>query len=89
MNRCDAISDNMTAYRNLYYYLEGTLMDAKFHTSIGQVTKKPTTWKTSGPNAYPCHQESSGEEIIKGSIKGSKKFEFRRAKSAHNRRLGG
>jgi ribonuclease HI len=23
MNRCDAISDNMTAYRNLYYYLEG------------------------------------------------------------------
>jgi hypothetical protein len=24
MNRCDALSDNMTAYRNLYYYLEGT-----------------------------------------------------------------
>jgi ribonuclease HI len=24
MNRCDAISDNMTAYRKLYYYLEGT-----------------------------------------------------------------
>jgi ribonuclease HI len=24
MNRCDAISDNRTAYRNLYYYLEGT-----------------------------------------------------------------
>jgi ribonuclease HI len=24
MNCCDAISDNMTAYRNLYYYLEGT-----------------------------------------------------------------
>jgi hypothetical protein len=24
INRCDAISDNMTAYRNLYYYLEGT-----------------------------------------------------------------
>jgi ribonuclease HI len=24
MNKCDAISDNMTAYRNLYYYLEGT-----------------------------------------------------------------
>jgi ribonuclease HI len=23
MNRCDATSDNMTAYRNLYYYLEG------------------------------------------------------------------
>jgi ribonuclease HI len=24
MNHCDAISNNMTAYRNLYYYLEGT-----------------------------------------------------------------
>jgi ribonuclease HI len=24
MNRYDAISDNMTAYMNLYYYLEGT-----------------------------------------------------------------
>jgi hypothetical protein len=24
MNRCDAIIDNMTFFRNLYYYLEGT-----------------------------------------------------------------
>jgi ribonuclease HI len=24
MNKCDAINDNMTVYRNLYYYLEGT-----------------------------------------------------------------
>jgi ribonuclease HI len=24
MNKCDAIRDNMTTYRNLYYYLEGT-----------------------------------------------------------------
>jgi ribonuclease HI len=24
MNRCDTVSDNMTAYRNMYYYLEGT-----------------------------------------------------------------
>jgi ribonuclease HI len=24
MNHCDAVSDNMTAYRNLYYYLERT-----------------------------------------------------------------
>jgi ribonuclease HI len=24
MNHCDAVSDNMTSYRNLYYYLEGT-----------------------------------------------------------------
>jgi ribonuclease HI len=24
MNKCDVISDNMTTYKNLYYYLEGT-----------------------------------------------------------------
>jgi hypothetical protein len=24
MNWCDALNDNMTAYQNLYYYLEGT-----------------------------------------------------------------
>jgi hypothetical protein len=29
MNKCDAISDNMTAYRNLYYYLEGTFDGCK------------------------------------------------------------
>jgi ribonuclease HI len=25
MNRCDAVSNNMTTYKNLYYYLKGTL----------------------------------------------------------------
>jgi ribonuclease HI len=29
MNRCDAITDNMTAYRNLYHYLEGTFDGCK------------------------------------------------------------
>jgi ribonuclease HI len=29
MNHCDAISNNMTAYRNLYYYLEGTFDGCK------------------------------------------------------------
>jgi ribonuclease HI len=29
MNHCDAVSDNMTAYRNLYYYLEGTFDECK------------------------------------------------------------
>jgi ribonuclease HI len=30
MNRCDAISNNMIAYRNLYYYLEGTFDGCEF-----------------------------------------------------------
>jgi ribonuclease HI len=29
MNHCDALSDNMTAYTNLYYYLEGTFNGCK------------------------------------------------------------
>jgi hypothetical protein len=29
MNRCDAISDKMIAYRSLYYYLEGTFNGCK------------------------------------------------------------
>jgi ribonuclease HI len=29
INPCDALSDNMTAYRNLYYYLEGTFDGCK------------------------------------------------------------
>jgi ribonuclease HI len=29
MNRWDAVSDNMTTYRNLYYYLEGTFNGCK------------------------------------------------------------
>jgi ribonuclease HI len=40
MNRCDTISDNMTAYKNLYYYLEEHSMDAKSRT--GPAIRKPT-----------------------------------------------
>jgi ribonuclease HI len=42
MNMCDAICDNMIAYRNLYYYLEERSMDVKFRMSVGPATRKPT-----------------------------------------------
>jgi ribonuclease HI len=42
MNRCDTISDNMTSYSNLYYYLEEHSMGAKCRTSAGPATRKPT-----------------------------------------------
>jgi ribonuclease HI len=41
MNHCDALSDNMTAYRNMYYYLEGTFDGAKCHTSVEQAMRRP------------------------------------------------
>jgi ribonuclease HI len=53
MNRCDALSDNMTAYRNLYYYLEGTFDGCEYRTPVEQTMRKPIFWQTSGPNVYP------------------------------------
>jgi hypothetical protein len=52
MNCCDAISDNMPAYRNLYHYLEGTFDRCEYHTLARQVMRKSTTWQTLGPNVY-------------------------------------
>jgi ribonuclease HI len=62
MNHCDAVSDNMTAYRNLYYYLEVLSTDVKYRTSADQATRKPTIWQTSGPNVCRYHQETSGKK---------------------------
>jgi ribonuclease HI len=42
MNKCDAISDNMTAYRSLYFISKEHLMDAKFCMSPEEATRKPT-----------------------------------------------
>jgi ribonuclease HI len=57
MNHCDAVSDNMIAYQNLYYYL-----GAKYHTTARQAMRKPIIWQTSGLNVYWYHQESSGRK---------------------------
>jgi ribonuclease HI len=62
MNRCDALSDNMTAYRNLYYYLEGTFDGCEYRTSVEQTMRKPIFWQTSGPNVYPYLQEFFGKK---------------------------
>jgi ribonuclease HI len=56
MNLCDALSDNMTAYRNLYYYLEG----AKYHISRSSNEEADTLARV------------FWEEIIKRSIKNNK-----------------
>jgi ribonuclease HI len=54
MSLCDALSDNMIAYRDMYYNLQGTfLMDAKYRTSVRQATRRLTISQTSDPNSYP------------------------------------
>jgi ribonuclease HI len=40
MNKCDAISDNMTAYRNLYYYLAGTFDGCK----VSHISRASNAW---------------------------------------------
>jgi ribonuclease HI len=42
MNKCDAISDNMTAYINYTTISKEHSMDAKFRMSAEPATRKPT-----------------------------------------------
>jgi ribonuclease HI len=52
MNCCDAISDKMTVYWNLYYYLEGTFDECKVSHISRKAMRKPIIWQTSGLNVY-------------------------------------
>jgi ribonuclease HI len=72
MNRCDTISDNMMAYRNLYYYLEGTFNGCE----VSHVSRASNEEADNLANIRSqCLAIPPGvfwEEIIKRSIKGSK-----------------
>jgi hypothetical protein len=72
MNKCDAISDNMTAYRNLYYYLEGTFDGCEvLHVSRAS-NEEADTLANIGSQCLPIPQGVFWEEIIERSIKSSK-----------------
>jgi hypothetical protein len=43
MNRCDVVSDNMIAYKNLYCYLEGTLDGCEVSHVSGTSNKEADT----------------------------------------------
>jgi ribonuclease HI len=62
MNRCDAISDNMTAYRNLYYYLEGTFDGCEVSHVSRASNEEADNLANIGPNAYPYRKESFGKK---------------------------
>jgi ribonuclease HI len=76
MNHCDAISDNMTAYQNLYYYLEGTFDGCK----VSHVSRASNEEADNLANIrFQCLLVPPGvfwEEIIKRSIKESKNLSF-------------
>jgi ribonuclease HI len=72
MNKCDAISDNMTAYRNLYYYLEGTFDGCEVSHVSRTSNEEADNLANIGSQCLPIPQGVFWEEIIERSIKSNK-----------------
>jgi hypothetical protein len=72
MNQCDTISDNMTAYRNLYYYLEGTVDGCKVSHISRAINEEADNLANIGSQCLPIPPGVFWEEIIERSIKNSK-----------------
>jgi hypothetical protein len=72
MNNCDAISDNMTAYRNLYYYLEGTFNGCEVSHVSRASNEEADNLANIGSRCLPVPQGVYWEEIIERSIKSNK-----------------
>jgi ribonuclease HI len=72
MNKCDAISDNMTVYRNLYYYLEGTFDGCKVSHVSRSSNEEADNLANIGSQCLPIPQGVFWEEIIERSIKSNK-----------------
>jgi ribonuclease HI len=72
MNRCDAVSDNMTVYRNLYYYLEGTFHGCKVCHVSRTSNEEADNLANFGFQCLPVPPRVFWEEIIERSIKHNK-----------------
>jgi hypothetical protein len=72
MNWCDAISDNMTAYRNLYYYLEETFDGCDVSHDSRANNEEADNLANIGSQWLPVPPGVFWEEIIERSIKSSK-----------------
>jgi ribonuclease HI len=72
MNRYDAISDNMMAYINLYYYLEGTFDGCKVSHVSRASNEEADNLANIGSQCLLIPPGVFWEEIIERSIKSSK-----------------
>jgi hypothetical protein len=72
MNKCEAISDNMTAYKNLYYYLEGKFDGCEVSHVSRASNKEAGNLANIGSQCLPIPQGIFWEEIIERSIKSNK-----------------
>jgi hypothetical protein len=72
MNRYDAISDNMMAYRNLYYYLEVTFDGCKVSHVSRASNEEADNLVNIGSQCLPIPPGVFWEETMERSIKHSK-----------------
>jgi hypothetical protein len=72
MNRCDAISDNMTTYRNLYYYLEGTFDGCEVSHISRASNEEADNLANIGSQCLPIPPGVFWGEIIDRAIKNNK-----------------
>jgi hypothetical protein len=72
MNRCNTINDNMTAYKNLYYYLEGTFDGCEVSHVSRASNEEADNLTDIGSQCMPIPPGVFWEEIIERSIKHSK-----------------
>jgi ribonuclease HI len=72
MNKCDAISDHMTAYRNLYYYLEGTFDGCEVSHVSRASNEEADNLANIGSQYLPIPQGVFWEEIVERLIKSNK-----------------
>jgi hypothetical protein len=72
MNKCNAVSDNMTMYRNLYYYLEGTFDGCEVSHVSRASNEEADNLANIGSQCLPVPQGVFWEKIIERSIKNSK-----------------
>jgi hypothetical protein len=72
MNKCDAISVNMIAYRNLYYYLEGTFDGCKVSHVSKANNEEADNLANIRSQCLPILPGVFWEEIIERSIKNNK-----------------
>jgi hypothetical protein len=79
----------MTAYRNMYYYLEGTFDGCEVSHISRASNEEADNLANIRSQCLPVPPGVFWEEIIERSIKESKKFEFWKAKPACNSRLEG
>jgi ribonuclease HI len=89
MNKCDAISDNMTACRNLYYYLEGTFDGCE----VSHVSRASNEEADNLPNIGSQCLPRTTRSFLGGNHREINKkhqsLDYRRASPTSSNRLGG